>query len=151
MFSVSCKTTVSDTALAVWIKCWAWPYIWIQMIHQRTFPSRILHFLWWSYQVQAEFHHLVKLWRHPPEVLRQWLSGGQQCRPKHMYPQKQVYPLKSLNSLSSYSSCTCFPFPLAVTYFGILPKRCILEINSKVAGLASFKMYPSEHTCLLLI
>ena len=86
------------------------------------------------------------------DSVSQWLSdSGRQCRPKHMYPQKQVYPLKSLNSLSSYSSCTCFPFPLAVTYFGILLKRCILEINSKVAGLASFKMYPSEHTCLLLI
>ena len=40
--------------------------------------------------------------------------------------QNQVYPLKRLNRLSSYSSRTCFR---AVTCFDILPKRCILEIN----------------------
>ena len=76
MLSASCKTLVSDTALAVWIRCWAWPYIWIQMVDQRTFPSRILHFLRWSYQVQAEFHRLVKRWRRSPETLRQCDSVG---------------------------------------------------------------------------
>ena len=65
--------------------------------------------------------------------------------------QNEVYPLKSLNRLSSYISRTCFLFLLVVTCFGILPKRCILEINRGVAGLASFKTYPLEHTCPLLI
>ena len=79
MLSTRCKISVSDTTLAAWIRCWAWPCIWIQMVDQRTFLSRILHFLQWIYKVQAEFHCLVKLedvlTKYPGSVT-QWVTDN---------------------------------------------------------------------------
>ena len=79
MLSTRCKISVSDTTLAAWIRCWAWPCIWIQMVDQRTFLSRILHFLQWIYKVQAEFHCLVKLedvlTKYPSSVT-QWVTDN---------------------------------------------------------------------------
>ena len=43
------------------------------------------------------------------------------------------------------------PLSTRCDLLGILSKRCILEINCRVTGLASFKMYPSKQICLLLI
>ena len=79
MLSKGCKISVSYTTFAVWIRCWAWPCIWIQMVDQRTFLSRILHFLQWIYKVQAEFHCLVKLedvlTKYPSSVT-QWVTDN---------------------------------------------------------------------------
>ena len=162
MLSTRCKISVSDTTLAAWIRCWASPCIWIQMVDQRTFLSRVLHFLQWMYKVQAEFHCLVKLddvlTKYPGSVT-QWVTDmkvmkvmkvvivtANQGIPTKWFKESLEPGLSTENFKPLIELQFPYMLPLlpAVTCFGILSKRCILEINPGVAMIKENEMAPLQ-------